>query len=253
MKRTMKNIVKPGSITLGFGLMLTTLCYGQAVSYSTYTGPSHNVIYWDGDPNTVQTLASSAYTDVILGFLLPDQNCNLYWEGGMPGSTPAGLANMIQTLHNTGKTVLVSLGGSDAQSSSYAACANSNMRFLEIQLNNIVTGNSTIGPQGAAFDGLDIDFEDTAAFNSGSAYDGVNFLTQLTNDLSTGGPAALPQWSIITHAPQPPYWTQNYQYQNPPYAQIFWNTNNNISWFNNQTYNNCLTGNLQWIAMHSRR
>jgi hypothetical protein len=226
-------------MALGLGLMLTTLCYGQSAVVTE--GPPHNVIYWDGNQDSVPTLASSAYTDVITYFVVPDQNCLLSWEGG----TPTNLITSIQTLHNAGKTVLVSFGGSDVQSSNYADCA-VNMVFLEIQLNNIVTGNSPLAI-GAAFDGLDIDFEDTNAFGGQGGYDGVNFLTQLTNDLSNGS-RALPQWSIITHAPQTPYWTQNYNYNSPPYVLVYQKAGYNIAWFNNQFYNNCYLGNTDCTA-----
>ncbi|MBV8570405.1 MAG: ricin-type beta-trefoil lectin domain protein [Acidobacteriaceae bacterium] len=217
---------------------LTPLCYGQAY----YAGPPHNVIYWDGDSTTLQTLAASPYTDVIVDFVMPDSNCNLSWDGGEPDN----LATSIQTLHQSGKTVLVSFGGSeqydkwgnDITSPTYKACYNGNIGYLVNQLTGIVTGNSPIGPQGASFDGVDIDFEDTSSFQNQAGYDGVDFLTQLTNGLYN----QLPQLSIITHAPQTPYWLQNYSYDMPPYALLFSKTGNEIAWFNNQTYNNCISG-----------
>src|SRR5262249_910278 len=79
MKHILKHRFKPGPIALGLGLMLTTLCYGQA----SYAGPPHNVIYWDGytGDGSLQTLVYSAYTDVIVNFVVPDQNCNLSSSG----------------------------------------------------------------------------------------------------------------------------------------------------------------------------
>ena len=216
----MKGILKPGVIALGLALMpLPTLCYGQ----TNEQGPSHNVIYWNGDTAQLQSLASSSATDVIVNFVTPNTSCKLY---GLPN----GIANSVQTLHNNGKTVLLSLG--NASSSQYASCAN-NVNYLADQLVNYVTSNG--------FDGVDIDFEDTSAFSGEAAYDGVQFLTDLTDDLYSD----LPQWhNIITHAPQTPYWLNNYHYAYPPYAQIYWNTNwqtNEIAWFNDQTYGNCLS------------
>jgi hypothetical protein len=113
MKHRMKTILKAAFFALGFALMLTPLCYGQA----TYEGPPHNVIYWNGDTsnNQLQTLASSAYTDVIVNFVVPDGNCNV---SGFTGD----IQTIIQTLHQAGKTVLVSFGGSDATSAGYQAC-----------------------------------------------------------------------------------------------------------------------------------
>jgi chitinase len=217
----MKNILKLGSNALGLGLILTTFCHGQ----TNEQGPSHNVIYWNGDTTQLQSLASSSATDVIVDFVTPDWNCNL---SGLPND----IANTVQTLHNNGKTVLISLGGSGVDSGQYASCAN-NVTYLADQLDNYVTSNG--------FDGVDIDFEDTSAFSGEAAYDGVQFLTDLTDDLYND----LPQWhNIITHAPQTPYWLENFNYDYPPYAQIYWNTNwqtNEIAWFNDQTYNNCLS------------
>jgi hypothetical protein len=174
---------------LGLALMMTPLCYGQA----SYSGPPHNIIYWDGDPDNLQALVSSPLTDVIVYFAVPNGNCFLSWEGG----EPANLQNSIQALHNAGKTVLASFGGSDVQSSQYRACYG-NMGYLLSQLNWVVTAYG--------FDGVDIDFEDTDAFKGKTGYDGVDFLTQLTNDLYY----ELPQWhNIITHAPQTPYFMEN--------------------------------------------
>ena len=105
------------------------------------------------------------------------------------------------------------------------------MDNLASQIATFVTQNG--------FDGVDIDFEDTSGFDGTGGYDGVDFLTQLTDDLYS----QLPKYqNIITHAPQTPYWLQNYNYQYPPYAQLYWNSGTEIAWFNNQTYSNCLNG-----------
>jgi len=77
---------------------------------------------------------------------------------------------------------------------------------LANQIATFVTSNG--------FDGVDIDFEDTNAFENAAGYDGVDFLTQLTDDLYS----QLPQYqNIVTHAPQTPYWfpDQSYSYQYP--------------------------------------
>lgn len=220
MRHILKHTFKPRPCALGLGLMLTTLCFGQASN----EGPPHNVIYWDGDTSdgSLQTLVYSAYTDVIVSFVIPDYNCNL-------SNLPSDIQNSVQTLHNAGKTVLVSLGGSGVASGKYAACdaGFEPAESLAYQLTEIVKNNG--------FDGVDIDFEDNSAFTGQASYDGVSFLTQLTDSLHS----LLPQWSIITHAPQTPYWLQNYKYNEPPYALINSNTSGEIAWFNNQSYNQC--------------
>jgi serine/threonine-protein kinase len=91
------------------------------------------------------------------------------------------------------------------------------------------------------FDGVDIDFEDSNAFVNAANYQGAPFLIELTNDLHN----ALPQWSIITHAPQTPYWRSDF---NNAYGSIWQGTNGYISWFNNQTYNNCIDGGADCTA-----
>jgi len=91
------------------------------------------------------------------------------------------------------------------------------------------------------FDGVDIDFEDSDAFVNAANYQGVPFLINLTNGLHN----ALPQWSIITHAPQTPYWRPDFNYA---YGSIWQETNGYISWFNNQTYNNCIDGGADCTA-----
>jgi hypothetical protein len=108
MKQILKHRFKPGPMALGLGLILTTLCFGQA----SYDGPPHNVIYWDGytGDGSLQTLVYSNYTDVIVDFVVPDQNCNLS-SSGPNGDLPDDIVSSIQTLHNAGKTVLVSFGG----------------------------------------------------------------------------------------------------------------------------------------------
>jgi chitinase len=187
----LKNMLTSGSIALGLALMLlTTICHAQP----------HNVVYWNGDSTNLPTLASSSYDVVIVDFVTPDQNCDLSWGGSTPnGGLPSDIGTSIQTLHNAGKNVLVSLGGSDVQSWQYASCVG-NVGNLVSQITNIVVANG--------FNGADIDFEDTNAFLNSwdpnySGYDGVQFLVQLTIGLY----GQLPQGqNIITHAPQSPYW-----------------------------------------------
>lgn len=124
---------------------------------------------------------------------------------------------------------LISFGNSP--SAAYQACYYSGVDSLASQIAKYVTDNG--------FDGVDIDFEDTSGFDGTGGYDGVDFLTQLTDDLYS----RLPQFqNIITHAPETPYLLQKYSYDNyqyPPYDQLYWNTANEIAWFNVQTYNNC--------------
>ena len=232
LRIALNNIVKSGPIAVGLALMLlTTLCYGQ----TTYYGPPHNVIYTNGvDSNgndSFPELANTAYTDVIVNFLDVDSNCQFMDQ-------PTVSQSEMQALHNAGKTVLVSFGNST--SAAYQACYNGQMDSLA---RNIASFVYSYG-----FDGVDIDFEDTGAFRNPSdpqysGYDGVAFLTQLTDDLyyDLSQPPFFQQ-NTITHAPQTAYWLQNYNYPSPPYLQLFWNSGSEIAWFNDQTYSNCQNG-----------
>jgi chitinase len=247
--------LKPGLAALGFGLtLLTTPSYGQALSM----GPPHNVIYWEGTNSILGSLTSpclptsggtGCYTDVILSSVYPDSGCNLQW--GLAAASQAELSSDVQQLHAAGKTVLISFGGgmsNNLQSGNYKACS-SNISSLVSQLQQYVSTYN--------FDGVDVDFEDTNSFTSGAqAYDGVSFLNSLTSALYSAltslgaGNSGLPR-NIITHAPQTPYWQNNSQcswcnwaYDHAPYDLVYWTVgaaagaSNNISWFNNQFYNN---------------
>ena len=90
---------------------------------------------------------------------------------------------------------------------------------------------SWVGSIGA--DGVDIDFEDSKAFTGKAGYDGITFLSELTSGLYQ----ALPSGSIITHAPQTPYWDKNSLYK-AAYCHLHSQVGNSIAWYNNQFYNN---------------
>ena len=65
-------------------------------------------------------------------------------------------------------------------------------------------------------------------------WDGVTFLVNLTNGLAQKPP---PEQGIITHAPAPPYWDPQGGYNNA-YTTIWRKAGHQITWFNNQFYNN---------------
>jgi chitinase len=260
-------------------MLLTTPSYGQDIpaqigpAYNNmFYGPPHNVIYWEGftydaagnnilnslaspcDPNNGPTgggsgtSPSGCYTDVILSSVFPLANsgCTQLNYGNLYG---LNLQTAVQTLHNAGKTVLISFGasGPNLSSQQYADCApppgggNGNMSTLIQLLVDLVQQNN--------FDGVDIDFEDTSSFGNGiggggpQLYDGVLFLQTLTEGLGTQ--LGFPH-NIITHAPQTPYWTSTYTSNNsqiqtyalPPYVEVYNQTAAFIAWFNEQFYNN---------------
>jgi chitinase len=280
---------KPGPAILGFALMLmTTPSYGQNVIIPqinsvgtdpdggpTVVGPPHNVIYWAGNiydvagNNIGQTLlspcnpitgptASGCYTDVIISSVFPNPSCTGMEDGTATGIVQSGQLNyIVQQLHSVGKTVLLSVGGptptANLTSQNYQSCYYNNMSGLVTALVNYVNDFS--------LDGIDIDFEDSAAL-SGTAspwYDGIDFLTQLTNQLFNQLP---PYHNIITHAPEVGYWINNanytgtngFYYQYPPYVQVWYNTepNSEIAWFNTQFYNDGDTGWQQKVNWYTQ-
>jgi chitinase len=71
---------------------------------------SHNVIYFSSSANQIPLpgIADLPYTDVIVGFLVPDENLNLVGAGG---AFDYDLQSNIQALQSAGKNVLISFGG----------------------------------------------------------------------------------------------------------------------------------------------
>ncbi len=192
-----------------------------------------NVIYFfhAANPISLAGIANLPYTDVILGFLIPDSTVT-----GLMGDGPAftdTLQSDIQLLQSAGKNVLISVGGevnntdpawTGWTSAKYKAF-NENVPGLVEQI------VSSLGSIGA--DGVDIDFEDSDALTGKAGYDGITFLSELTSGLSQ----ALPPGSIITHAPQTPYWDKSSSYK-AAYYTVHSQVGNFIAWYNNQFYNN---------------
>jgi chitinase len=173
-------------------------------------------------------IANLPYTDVILGFLIPNSNVTGLVKDG--AAFPDTIQNDIQLLQSAGKNVLISVGGAVKNTGSGWTSAkyeifNDNLSGLVEQ---IVAWVESIGA-----DGVDIDFEDSNAFTGKAGYDGVAFLSELTTGLSQ----ALPPGSIITHAPQTPYWDKNSSYK-AAYFKVHSQVGNSIAWYNNQFYNN---------------
>lgn len=186
--------------------------------------PPRNVIYFSSGANQISLagIGSLPYTDVIIAFLVPDDNDNLVLHGS-GGAFNNDLQSNIETLQNAGKNVLISFGGGAGFTSSDYESYAQNVNGLVEQLVNFVTSNG--------FNGVDIDYEDDAGFTG--TYDGIGFLIALTNGLARALPSGQ---NIITHAPQTPYWDPCYN--NAPYAEIWQGAGNQITWVNNQFYNN---------------
>jgi hypothetical protein len=74
------------------------------------TSAPRNIIYFDSNANQIpmEGIGTLPYTDIIVGFLIPDANLNLHGAGGAFNSH---LQSNIQALQNAGKNVLISVGG----------------------------------------------------------------------------------------------------------------------------------------------
>lgn len=192
--------------------------------------PGRNVIYYNSNNSQIPLagIANLPYTDVILGFLYPDDNGV---QLGGDWTNDESLGSDIQTLQSVGQNVLISFGGAGIDSAAYQRCIQ-DVNLLVEQLVYVVTA--------FGLNGVDIDYEDNNGFQG--TYDGVTFLDQLTSGLA----AALPSGqNIITHAPQTAYWDNSgaiFQWAPTadglaPYAQIWNDVGNQITWINNQFYN----------------
>jgi chitinase len=204
------------------------------------TNPPRNVIYFSNAANSIPLagIATLPYTDVIVGFLIPDSNVINLVGDGPAFADLSKLRSDIKTLQGAGINVLISVGGevnnddpnwTGWTSAKYQKCAGNVDGLVE----QIVYFVQNIGASG-----VDLDYEDSAAFMEDGngfvgGYNGIAFLSELTNKLYYALP---PGQNIITHAPQVPYWDVNYN--SAPYWQINGQVGQFIQWYNNQFYNN---------------
>jgi chitinase len=194
--------------------------------------PPRNLIYFRRATNPISLagIANLPYTDVIVGFLIPGST-------GLTGDGPAftdplTLQNDIQLLQSAGKNVLISVGGEVSNNPKWTGWSSPKYKLYSDKVPALVKQIvSWVDSTGA--DGVDIDFEDSDAFTGKAGYDGVTFLSELTSALSQ----ALPSGSIVTHAPQTPYWDKNSEYK-AAYYNVHLQVGNSIAWYNNQFYNN---------------
>jgi hypothetical protein len=92
----------------------SAVCGRVVLTEQEITMSRRNVIYYNAGNAQIPLggIANLPYTDVIIGFLVPDANFKLSGQGG---AWDPELANNIRTLQNAGKNVLVSFGGQNTQ------------------------------------------------------------------------------------------------------------------------------------------
>lgn len=210
--------------------------------------------YFNGgqQPDFFTNAATAPYTHLITGFLAPnptdgslgyDNMGTWTWDPVTGKSTynptllNQGMAQAIQSVQSQGIKVLLSFGG-DTNNAGYLHWAN-NPSGLAQQIAGFVTSPSVQsgGPQ-ISFDGIDLDYEDTAALqytgpNTATQYNGVNFMVELTEALRTHLPA---DTYLLTHAPQSAYLFEEFAQQGL-YRQINAQAGSEIDFYNVQFYN----------------
>jgi chitinase len=194
-----------------------------------------SVIYYNsGNPKiSLGGMSQLSYTNVIVANLQPTSPGDWTLKGWGTAFDDQ-LQNNIRLLQRSDKKVLISFGGANNHKSGLGKAAYEyyagNVTGLVNQILSFVNYYN--------FDGVDIDYEDDAGFGDNAAYDGVEFLSALTSGLYQALPSSK---RLISHAPAPPYWDSGSSYARggtAPYYQIWQNVGNQISWFNNQFYDN---------------
>ena len=174
-------------------------------------------------------MLSRSYTVVNLSFWLNSGaadaaevwgNAIVYCSSDNPwGNTTASIQKAwLDLYHNAGKKVLVSAFGATEFPSSQGEDPTQTATAIA----QFVVDNQ--------LDGVDIDYEDNSAMDSGA---GVNWLITLTKTLRSLLPAE--KGYIITHAPQAPYFMSSYAQGG--YLTIDSQVGYAIDWYNVQFYN----------------
>lgn len=192
---------------------------------------SQLVSYYNSGHIALSSAVNLPYTTLILAFLYTNENdpLSLQIAGGMAASaSPPELTqhtiDAIAKLQANDQKVLISFGGGQMSSAGYAGIAGSETKLAQSIAAFVKEYN---------LDGVDIDYEDTAAFMGRADYSGVDFLVNLTKALRQELPS--PQY-LITHAPQPPYLQVGSGMDG--YVTIMEQAGDQIDWLNVQFYNN---------------
>ncbi|MTI19107.1 chitinase [Rhodobacteraceae bacterium RKSG542] len=184
------------------------------------------VIYTDNGNAPINKLVGTQCTLGIQSFLTAPSGSTLVPDYPLSAAISHGL---IEQAKEGGKRkITVAIGGAGAFPSSSWAAADKNLSAFVDQICTFVTDNH--------FDGVDIDWEDTAAITSNQGYDPVEFLSNLSVELKKQLPSGQ---NFISHAPQCPYFMNDGS--NPfknTYNQIMQQAGSSIDLLNIQYYNN---------------
>ncbi|WP_169307143.1 glycoside hydrolase family 18 protein [Ferrimonas sediminicola] len=163
------------------------------------------VSYFAGGPLPLHRALDRPYTHLILAYLTSNEQSpfTLALSADLAAqATPprfdAEINRAVRRLQQQGVKVMVSFGGPAMTTSAYRQLAGQES-YLAYILAQFVVANE--------LDGIDIHWEDAAAFIGQGGYDGVEFLTQLTRALRRELPG---DRYLIAHSPQPPYLQEGY-------------------------------------------
>lgn len=212
------SLPNPSPVSCGFDVLIVAFLY-----------TTNQVMQGQGKPTTADGWLTFYY-----GFELDAGTGNAY-------KMSAAYAAWLKTFQQNGGKVLISIGGAEYWGIVYQNWAKAPATVAA----NLVSflGNSATA-NGFAFDGVDIDYEDSPALvlpspatnpNNKNGYDGVTLMVTLTLHLRfIAGPSFL-----ITHAPQPQYVTNwpGSAYNISGYIPILAIAGTEISWLNIQMYN----------------
>ncbi|MBQ4851953.1 glycosyl hydrolase family 18 protein [Pseudoalteromonas sp. MMG012] len=190
---------------------------------------SKTITYYNSGAVPLINASELPYDVVNLAFLSSSSNnpFNLVLSGAIAATESSFTNNTIEAIkamQHKGQKVLISFGGGTMGSNAYRSLSEDTAKLAD-SLASFVKNNQ--------LDGVDIDYEDTAAFTGQAGYNGAQFLISLTQELRKRLPS--PDY-IISHAPQPPYLEQGGYMAG--YVEVVEQVGQEIDWLNVQFYNN---------------
>ena len=199
---------------------------GTGTAWSDGSSPRY-IIYYNSDASPPTALVGTPYTDVILSFITVSPDAPRAGPVSLVVPDKLGPAlDVIPRLQAEGKRVLISFGGGDMTRDDYSSVVGRTDDLAEA----IAAFAARHG-----FDGVDIDFEVSAALHRDrppGLFDGRRFLVNLTRALR----ARLPDGALLSHAPQAPYLDPGWH--GGPYLDVIRETGDAIDWITVQYYNN---------------
>ncbi len=183
------------------------------------------IVYYNARVSPLAGVQPSDFSHVYLAFAtVPATGGAAALTLDAPGNL-AGQWAAVPLLQQAGKLVLLSLGGGTMTAEAWTRVAG-----REIELAGLVA--QMVRDRG--LDGVGIDFEISKAFEGGrdQPFDGRQMLIALTHALKV----ALPEGSLISHAPQSPYLSRHWH--GGPYLDVLQAVGDEIDWIQVQYYNN---------------